>query len=144
MSVEGNVEDRVLKPVSDVFAAIVDPTNMSRYFISRGSGPMRAGTTVEWEFVDVDRTLAVDVKEIADNRKIVFDWIASGVNARVTIRLEARGDDATLVAIDETGWPVNDEGVRRALGQTSGWIDFLCCLKASLQHDINLRLGRDH
>jgi uncharacterized protein YndB with AHSA1/START domain len=42
-----NVEGRVLRPVNEVFAVIVDPAKMSRYFISSGSGPMKAGTTVE-------------------------------------------------------------------------------------------------
>jgi uncharacterized protein YndB with AHSA1/START domain len=48
----------------------------------------------------------------------------------------------TLVTINETGWPMDLEGVQRALGQTGGWTDFLSCLKAYVQHGINLRLGR--
>lgn len=142
MNVEVNVKDRVRKPASDVFAAIVEPDKMSRYFISQSDGPMKSGTTVEWEFADVGQTLSVDVKEIDEDRKIVFDWSASGVKARVTIRLKAQGEDATLVEINESGWPMDNEGVRRALGQTAGWTDFLCCMKAFLQHGINLRLGR--
>ncbi len=142
MNVEVNVRDRVLKPVPEVFAAIVDPAQMSRFFISRASGPMKRGATVEWIFDDVGMKLSVDVREIDENRRIVFDWAASGVNARVTIGLEARGNEATLVTINEARWPMDAEGVRRALGQTQGWTDFLCCMKAFLQHGINLRLGR--
>jgi uncharacterized protein YndB with AHSA1/START domain len=141
MNVDVNVKDRILKPVEDVFAAIVDPAKMSGYFTSRGSGPMAPGTRVEWEFADVGAKLLVDVKEIEENHKVVFDWSASGVNARVTIILAAR-DSSTLVTINETGWPMDREGVSRALGQTAGWTDFLCCMKAYLQHGINLRLGR--
>jgi uncharacterized protein YndB with AHSA1/START domain len=142
VKVEVNVRDRVLKPVSEVFSAIVDPAKMSGYFISRASGPMERGATIEWVFDDVGAKLSVDVKEIDENRRIVFDWAASGVKARVTIRLESRGNDATLVTINEAGWPMDSVGVKRALGQTAGWTDFLCCMKASLQHGINLRLGR--
>ncbi|MGH9939846.1 MAG: SRPBCC domain-containing protein, partial [Blastocatellia bacterium] len=85
---------------------------------------------------------SVDVIEIEENRKIVFDWTASGVRARVTIALKAGDSNTTLVAINETGWPMDRKGVQRALGQTQGWTDFLCCMKAYLQHGVNLRLGR--
>lgn len=142
MQVEVNVQDRVLRPVSEVFAAIVDPAKMSGYFISGASGPMEPGATIEWNFDDVGAKLSVDVKEIDDNRRIVFEWTASGVRARVIMRLEPRGSNATLVTISEAGWPMDVTGVQRALDQTAGWTDFLCCLKAFLQHGINLRLGR--
>ncbi len=53
MSVEANVEDKILKPGGEVFSAIVDSAKMSQYFITGSSGPMKAGTTVVWEFADV-------------------------------------------------------------------------------------------
>src|SRR5262249_8739250 len=120
----------------------LDPAKMSGYFISRASGRMEAGTTVEWTFDDVEARLRVDVIEIDEDRRIVFDWAASGTKARVTMQLERRVNHATLVAIHESGWPMDAAGVKRALGQTAGWTDFLCCMKAYLQHGINLRLGR--
>ena len=142
MNIDVNVKDRIRKPVNEVFEAIVDAGRMSHYFISSGSGRMKSATTVEWEFADVDAKLSVDVKEIEENRKIIFDWTASGVKARVTITLKAVDSSTTLVTINEAGWPMDHEGMKRALGQTAGWTDFLCCMKAYLQHDINLRLGR--
>jgi uncharacterized protein YndB with AHSA1/START domain len=48
-----------LKPVKEVFAAVVDPTQMARYFISKGSAPLKAGTTVEWELADVGAKVSV-------------------------------------------------------------------------------------
>jgi uncharacterized protein YndB with AHSA1/START domain len=137
-----DVRDRVLKPVHDVFTAIVDPAKLSRFFISSASGPLKARTTVEWAFADVGARLSVDVKDIEQDRNIVFEWTASGTKALVTIALEARGPNATLVRITEDGWPLDRDGVTRALGQTAGWTDFICCMKADLQHAINLRAGR--
>ena len=142
-----NVQNRIARPVKDVFAAIVEPAEMSQYFISRGSGPMKAGKRVEWEFADVGRKFAVDVKEADANRGIVFAWPASGPLTDVTIAFQAQDEEKTLVAIHEESWPMDEEGVRRALGQTRGWTDFLCCLKAHLEHGVNLRrgrIGRDH
>ena len=35
---------QILKPVNEVFEAIIDPTQMSNYFISKGSGLHAVGT----------------------------------------------------------------------------------------------------
>jgi hypothetical protein len=43
---------RILKPVNEVFDAVVDPNKMSNYFISGTSGPIQLGK-VEWEFGDL-------------------------------------------------------------------------------------------
>lgn len=142
MNVEVNVKDRVARPVHDVFGAIVDPSKLSKFFISSGSRTMKAGTTVEWVFADVGGRLAVDIIEVEENRKIAFDWTASGTTARVTIKLEPVDSGTTIVSINESHWPFDREGVDRALRQTAGWTDFLCCMKAYLQHGINLRSGR--
>jgi hypothetical protein len=64
MNVEVNVKNRILKPVKDFFTAIVDPAKMSHYFISSPSGPMKSGTTIKWEFVDVGARLSVEIKEV--------------------------------------------------------------------------------
>lgn len=141
-AVKVNVQNRIARPVRDVFMAIVEPAEMSQYFISRGSGPMTAGKRVEWEFADVGRGFMVDVKKTDANQQIVFAWPASGPLTDVTITLEAQDEETTLVAIHEGSWPMDDEGVRRALGQTRGWTDFLCCVKAYLEYGVNLRRGR--
>jgi uncharacterized protein YndB with AHSA1/START domain len=135
--IEVSVDDRIARPIAEVFEAIVEPAKMAGYFISRGSGRMTAGERVEWEFGDVGAKLVVGVIEVNEQR-IVFDWDASGSTARVTIRL-AWEAGATRLEITESGWPMTEQGVKRALGQTQGWTNFLCCLKAFVQHGINLR-----
>jgi len=82
--VEVNVQDRILRPVSEVFGAIIDPAKMSGYFISRATGPMKQDAEIEWNFDDVGARLSVEVKRIEENRLIMFDWSASGTKARVT------------------------------------------------------------
>ena len=140
MELEAKVHDRISRPAAEVFDAIVDPARMSRYFISGASGRMRAGTTVEWEFADVGARVPVDVIAV-EECKIVYESSATGRRTRVTLSLEPVDPSTTLVSIREAGWPMDLEGVQRALGQTAGWTYFLCCLKAYLMHGINLRLG---
>lgn len=136
-----NVENRILKPVNEVFDAIIDPAKMAHYFISSASGPMKAGSTVMWEFADVGAKVSVDVIEVEENRKVVYDWAASGIKTRVTIALQPGDPDTTDIAISEAEWPMDSEGVKRAMGQNAGWTFTMCCLKAYVQHGINLRLG---
>jgi uncharacterized protein YndB with AHSA1/START domain len=135
----GRLDDGIVRQQGD--AAIVDPARMAQYFISCASGPMKAGTRVQWKFADVGAQMSVDVIEVEENRRIVFDWAASAVKTRVVITLEPGDSNSTDVSISETGWPMDAEGVKRAMGQSAGWTFTLCCLKAYLQHGINLRLG---
>jgi uncharacterized protein YndB with AHSA1/START domain len=143
--VEVKVEDRIARSPADVFEAIVDPAQMSQYFISRGSARMAPDLRLEWEWADVGAKLAIDVIQVVPNKKVVFLWPATGTKTKVTLVLEADGDKTRITA-SEAPFALTEEGVARALGQNQGWTDFCCCLKAYLQHGINLRLGKraDH
>lgn len=57
------------------------------------------------------------------------------------IMLESKGIKSTLVRITESGWPLDESGVLKCMGQTEGWTHFLCCLKAYVEHGIDLRKG---
>jgi uncharacterized protein YndB with AHSA1/START domain len=141
MDFDVNVRERIAKPVSEVFAAFVDPKKMSNYFISGASGPMKAGTTVVWEFADVGSKVSIDVLEVEDNRRIIYESSSIGPRTRTTIQFAADGPDVTVVTITEASFPLTEEGVKRALGQNAGWTYTLCALKAYLQFGINLRTG---
>lgn len=134
-------ENQISKPVNAVFRAIVEPERMSQYFISRASGPIAEGKTITWFFDDVGGVLDVVIKEVEANKRVVFDWPASGVTAQVEIVLEATDRNTTKVTITESGWPMDSEGVGRALEQAMGWTDFFCCMKAFLLFGVDLRRG---
>ncbi len=141
MDFDVNVRERILKPVNEVFDAVVDPEKMSNYFISGASGPIQAGTTVIWEFADVGAKVSIDVLEVEENRKIVLESSALGPRIRTTIQFAADGPNATVVTVTESKFPLTEEGVKRALGQNAGWTYTLCGLKAYVQFGINLRTG---
>lgn len=84
MDFDVNVRERILAPVNEVFAAVVDPEKMSNYFVSGSSGPLKAGTTVVWEFSDVGAKVFIDVLEVEENRKIVWESSALGPRIRTT------------------------------------------------------------
>jgi uncharacterized protein YndB with AHSA1/START domain len=142
MEVQVSIKDRVLRPVSDVFDAIVNPVKLAGFFVSGASGAMREGATVTWHFADVGGTISATVNKVIVNELISFEWAASGVTARVDMFFDAINEEMTSVKIVEDGWPLDKQGVARALGQTQGWTDFLCSLKAYLYTGIKLREGR--
>ncbi|MCW6532237.1 SRPBCC domain-containing protein [Sphingomonas sp. MMSM20] len=141
MSFDVKVRERILKPVGEVFDAVVDPLKMANYFISSASSPIEQGANVVWEFADVGAKVAIDVLKVRKDSEIVYESSALGQLLRTTITFEADGSDATVITIVDSSFELNEEGVKRALGQNAGWTYTLCGLKAYLQFGINLRTG---
>jgi uncharacterized protein YndB with AHSA1/START domain len=140
MDFDVKVRECILKPVNEVFDAVVDHRKMSNYFATGASGPIQPGT-VEWEFGDVGVKVSIDVLEVEENRKIVLESSALGPRIRTTIDFMPDGPDATVVTVTESKFPLTDDGVKLALGQNAGWTHTLCGLKAYVQFGINLRAG---
>lgn len=65
---------RVARPAADVFEAIVDPLKMGNYFISKGSGRMDEGTTIEWSFPEMEAGFPVTIKKVHKNKLVSFTW----------------------------------------------------------------------
>lgn len=139
LSAKASIE--VLKPIEEVFEAIINPDKMSNYFIERSSGRLEDGVTVEWKFPEFDDIFPVTGKLIRSYDYISFDWSGGEDGMLVEIFLEAYQDIFTVVRIKESYMPVTDEGIKQAIGQTEGWSNFLACLKAYLEYGINLRKG---
>ena len=133
-------EGRIPRPESVVFNAIVNEKHLTKYFATRATGNLEAGRSVIWYFDDVGAQVSVLVLEMEKNKRILFQWAASGSKADVEIILEEKGGE-TQVRISESNWPLDKKGVNQALGQMSGWTDFFDCLKAYLLFDVDLRRG---
>jgi uncharacterized protein YndB with AHSA1/START domain len=136
-----NTQIGIQKSTSDVFEAIVDPEKMSGYFITSGSGRMESGKTITWVWEDYGAEHRIKVGKVERNKFISFFWSGSGVETLVEISIEQKDENQTLIKVIEAEWPPDEKGVSRCLGQTEGWVHMLCCLKAYLEHNINLRVG---
>lgn len=132
---------QILKPSSDVFEAIADPSKMSKYFISKSSGRMEEGKTVIWRFPEFDFEFPVRVGEIIQGKYISFYWDTDGRELLVEITLESRNLNATVVTITEKSRENDEAGLKWLQGNTAGWANFLACLKAWMEYGINLRKG---
>src|SRR5690606_30436548 len=132
---------QILKPVAEVFEAIVSPDKMSNYFIAHSTGRLAAGERVHWKFPEFDEEFPVMGKEIRSHEYISFDWSGGVEGMLVEITLEPSGNDTTIVRVIEQQMKNDDEGIQKAIGQSEGWANFLACLKAYLEYGINLRKG---
>jgi uncharacterized protein YndB with AHSA1/START domain len=138
------VSGRIGKPVAEVFDAVINPTKLSGYFTTIGgaSAPLVPGTTVTWW-----GEVPVEVDEIVENKSIVLRWdarVSAGqapYKTKITMNFEPLDDDATLVTIAESGWLHGEAGLKKSYVNCEGWAQMLCCMKAFLEHGINLRDG---
>ncbi len=129
---------QIRKPVEIVFDAIANPDHLTRYFISKSSGWIKAGEEVTWEFSDFPGPFPVKVTELKTNEHIAFVWDQDTV---VDIWLAAQPDGSTVVKISEGEKELNEENLKWLTSNTFGWGNFLDCLKAYLEHGIRLRDG---
>ncbi|OJX52327.1 MAG: ATPase [Flavobacterium sp. 38-13] len=131
---------QILKPVSEVFEAIVDPEKMANYFIAKGSGRMEEGKEIEWKFPEFDMQFPITVGKIEKDKYVSYYWDVNEKKNLVGITLAPLGKD-TVVTVTEKGMENNEEGISWLMGNTEGWANFLACLKAYLEYGINLRKG---
>jgi uncharacterized protein YndB with AHSA1/START domain len=155
MDLKFKVAARIARPVADVFEAVADPAQLSRYFTTGGAqGRLETGATVTWDFHDYPGAFPVTVVEVVPNRRIVLHWEANegvpegdapvvdaGYNTEVTMTFEPLEDGRTLVTITEQGWRDTPAGLDASYGNCQGWTQMLCAMKAWLEHGINLREG---
>ena len=147
MDMQLKVSGRIAKPVREVFEAVADPENLSRYFTTGGAkGRLETGATVSWDFADFPGAFPVKVVEVEQDRRIVLKWgmgpeLPEGGETTVTMTFEPLEDGRTLVTISEAGWPASEAGFKSCIGNTEGWTGMLCAMKAWVEHGINLRDG---
>ncbi len=132
---------RVLKPVHEVYEAVVDPEKMANYFISKGSGRMDADKALVWNFPEFDMDVPIQIDKIEANKYISYYWDVGDKKHLVEIFLEEDEENTTIVTVTEKGERNSEAGIKWLMGNTEGWANFLACLKAYLEYGINLRKG---
>jgi uncharacterized protein YndB with AHSA1/START domain len=158
MELKFQVQTKIQKPVHEVFDAVYNPKKLSGYFTTGGaSGPLDEGATVMWSFADFDggTPFPVSVKQVIADKLIVLEWAAAdhdadsdgksptplAYNTRVEMHFEALGPASTLVRIAESGWKETQKGLEASYNNCQGWMHMSLCLKAYIEHGINLRQG---
>jgi uncharacterized protein YndB with AHSA1/START domain len=147
-SLSFTVSAHISRPCPEVYEAVADPDQLSKYFTTGGArGHLDAGAVVTWDFHDFPGAFPVTVVEAEPPRRIVIEWESSataGDSGRTTTTFEFEPVDEgarTLVTITEASWLPTPDGADSAFGNCAGWTGMLLALKAWVEHGINLREG---
>ncbi|WP_312678047.1 SRPBCC family protein [Microbacterium sp.] len=142
------VSGRISRPCAEVYEAVADPAQLSRYFTTGGArGRLEVGADITWDFHDFPGAFPVTVVEAEPPRRIVIEWDGAATTGekgvtRTTFEFEPIDNDTrTLVTISESSWLVTAEGAKHAFGNCEGWTGMLAALKVWVEHGINLRDG---
>jgi len=132
---------KINKLPPEVFYAIVNPENMTKYFISSSTGFMKEGEVLTWKFPEMDMEFPVTVSKIVNGTYISFYWnpVMDGEQTLVEITLKKEAENKTTVTATEKSKPNDAAGIKWLKDNTEGWAHFLACLKAWMEHGINLR-----
>jgi uncharacterized protein YndB with AHSA1/START domain len=125
----------IRSPAEEVFEAFADPAVTARFWFSKGSGRLKPGARVRWDWEMYGAGSDVVVKAVEPGRRILVDWDEPATE--VEWRFEARGPDRTWVEVENRGFHgTAEEQAARALDSTGGFALVLAGAKIWLEHGI--------
>jgi len=128
-------------PPAKCFEAFVSPELLTKFWLSRASGPLEPGKTVTWEFMVPGASAKTYVEELLRDRRIRISW---DDGTKVSFVFEPYSDGGTKVEVINEGFPGGaEEAMEAALEATQGFTIVLCELKATLEHGRSLGLVKD-
>lgn len=134
----------IRKPAADVFEAFIDPGITTKFWFTKSTGRLEPGKHITWTWEMYDVSIAVEVKEIEPNKRILLDWGNYGAMTSVEWIFTPYDDDKTYVTITNSGFQGDgDKVLRDALDSTGGFTWVLAGLKAFLEHQIELNVIGD-
>jgi len=134
----------IRRPVEDVFEAFISPEITTKFWFTKSSGRLEAGRQILWEWEMYNVSAPVTVKAIEQNKRIVIEWPGYSSPSTVEWIFAPQTDGTTFVSITEAGFTGNgDELLKQVAASTQGFTLVLACLKALLEHNIQLNLVAD-
>ncbi len=139
------VQTRIGHPIGDVYDAIVSADQLNRYFTNRTSGDLTEGAEIVWHW-DHYGDNPVTVKTLEPPSRIVLAldsmaWAKTTEPYKVLVifELETLEGGDTMLCISEEGWETDGPGLKASHENCSGWTHMAMCLKAYLEHGLDLR-----
>lgn len=127
----------VRKPAREVFEAFVDPEKIGGFWFTSSSERWAASKTITLYYAEYEAEGDIQVVDIRDNEKIVYEWGEGDEHHRVTITFDEQTPGNTVVGVVEEGFDENDpELIPKLVDNKEGWIYALTCLKGYLEFGI--------
>lgn len=122
------VEMLIRRPAGEVFDAFVNPETLSKFWLSKSSGPLRLGETVQWEFRVPGATVETTATLFEPDQHLKVNWSDGSTVEWTFTDWEGEG---TIVEIVNSGYKENP--METALESTQGFTIVLCDLKLFLE-----------
>jgi uncharacterized protein YndB with AHSA1/START domain len=141
------VQTKILRPAAEVFAAIVSSDKLCHFFTERASGDLAEGAEIRWRWKHYDVELPVVVDKLIANELIQLTldsktWkktTGESYPVKVIFEIEVLDDGNTMLSISEEGWKTDADGLKASHDNCGGWMHMVTCLKAWIEHGIDLR-----
>ena len=134
----------IRRPLAQVFRAFVYPEVTSKFWFTRGSGPLEAGKVTQWTWAMYDFTIDVKPIDVRPNEVIRIEWPGDPTPTTVEWCFRPHGTHATFVSITNWGFGGTvEQQVQQALGAVEGFTIVLAGAKAWLEHGFQLGLVAD-
>ncbi|MBA3449992.1 MAG: SRPBCC domain-containing protein [Chloroflexia bacterium] len=134
----------IRKPVSEVFAAFVDPAITSKFWFTKDSAKLESGAHVQWDWEMYGVSAEVHVLAIEQDKRILIEWPGYDAPTTVEWMFTPHEADTTFVSITNAGFSGDsDVVVPQAIEATEAFTLVLAGFKALLEHDIRLNLVAD-
>jgi uncharacterized protein YndB with AHSA1/START domain len=119
---------------------------MMKYFADDASDDLKEGATIKWRWNRYGE-YPVIVKRIVENKLVELtldsrEWDKTkdeAYDVRIVFEFTELEEGGTMLSISEEGWKSNADGLKGSHDNCSGWTHMAMCLKAWLEHDIDLR-----
>ncbi len=116
-------------PPKAIYDAFVEPAWLTRFWLSKASGPLRIGQAVEWSFMVAGARDTVTATQLEPGKQIAWQWS----DGAVRIDLEPF-EGGTVITLINDGFPgETEEQIDAALNGTEGFSIVLCDLKTLLE-----------
>jgi uncharacterized protein YndB with AHSA1/START domain len=139
------IQTKILRPVADVFDAIVSSNRLGRYFVNGANSDLIEGAEISWRWDHYGENTVVVRKVVQDELiELALDsreWEKTTSDAyEVLVIFEFEQlEDGTMLSISEQGWKTDAEGLKGSHDNCGGWTHMAMCLKAYIEHGIDLR-----
>ena len=140
------VSTHIRKPVQEVFDAVVSKDILIKYFTDKSSGDLTEGDRVRWHWnhygessVVVNTIVANELIELSLDSKEWKKTTDEAYDVLVIFEFEETEDGGTKMSISEQGWRTDADGLKASHENCGGWTHMATCMKAWLEHGIDLR-----
>jgi len=133
----------IRKDIAEVFQAMVDPAITTKIWFTKSSGKLEKGKTIEWEWEMYNHKVNVEVLEIIENQKIIFNW--GNYDRPSIVEWEFRAiEGGTFVSVtNEIEHDTSEKLIAEVRDSTERFTLVLANLKAYLEFNILLNLVGD-